>query len=114
MMKLFHEVVMKVQSSYGYRRISHVAIRSVRTERHAAIRMAHVIIRSVRTEGACSLRRITHVVVRSKRTEGGCRCRAHWMSEILNHLEMIEIGSHHLTSFSLHEGCKFLCEGWCH
>ena len=61
--------------------------------------MSHVVIRSVRTEGACSLRRITCVVIRSARTEGGCRYGAHWMRKILNHFEMIEVGSHRLMSF---------------
>ena len=88
MMKLFHEVVTKVQSSYGYRRIACVAIRFVRTECHAAIRTAHVVIRSVRTEGACSLKRITCVVIRSAMTEGGCRHGDYWIIEASNYFEM--------------------------
>ena len=42
-MKLFHEVVVKMQSLHGYRRIAHVAVRSVKIERHEAIEEWHML-----------------------------------------------------------------------
>ena len=64
------------------------------------------------------IRRITFTVIKSIRTEGGCRYGVHWMNETLNHLKMIEIGSHRLWfSFSSAEvganGYEFFpFEGW--
>ena len=45
-MKLFHEIVVKEQSLHGYRRITYVVIRSVRTEggcRHGAYWLSKVL-----------------------------------------------------------------------
>ena len=51
------------------------------------MRLLHGVV--VRAQSPHGYRRITRVVIRSARKEGGRKYGAYWMSEVLNHLEMM-------------------------